>query len=229
MLEIRASTNLDRFEGAVQNFEQLDKQKPISPGGTVFIGSSTFTKWTGLEKQFSEFRAINRGFGGSTIPEVDHYLDRVLFKYKPANVVLYAGTNDIADGRSGRQVFDEFVQFVRDVKEHLPNVEIYVISMSVAPSRISYEKEFDTGNGLIRHYVMTNAHLHYIDVTPVMHRTDGKLKENLFGIDRLHMNSRGYALWVPVIQKLCEDRRGLSSPTVLRVRTSVRDAIFLLA
>jgi len=212
MLEIRASTNLDRFEGAVQNFEQLDKQKPISPGGTVFIGSSTFTKWTGLEKQFSEFRAINRGFGGSTIPEVDHYLDRVLFKYKPANVVLYAGTNDIADGRSGRQVFDEFVQFVRDVKEHLPNVEIYVISMSVAPSRISYEKEFDTGNGLIRHYVMTNAHLHYIDVTPVMHRTDGKLKENLFGIDRLHMNSRGYALWVPVIQKALRGQARIVEP-----------------
>ena len=211
MRAARGRTSIDlKAQFAISN--SWTSKSRQAQAAQFFLGSSTFTKWTGLEKQFSEFHALNRGFGGSTIPEVDHYLERVLFSYKPANVVFYAGTNDIADGCSGRQVFDAFVHFVRDVQERLPHVEIYFISMSMAPSRIGYENEFDAGNALIRDYVKINAHMHYIDVTPVMHRADGKLKENLFGVDRLHMNSSGYALWVPVIEKALRGHARIVEP-----------------
>ncbi|MFX6269910.1 hypothetical protein ABTF75_18990, partial [Acinetobacter baumannii] len=68
---------IDRFEPAIVKFEDDDKHSMPAPGGTLFIGSSTFTHWKTLEEEFKDFKAINRGFGGSTIPEVNHYLDRI--------------------------------------------------------------------------------------------------------------------------------------------------------
>jgi lysophospholipase L1-like esterase len=43
--------------------------------------------------------------------------------------------------------------------------------------------------------------LRYIDVTPVMHDSDGTLKESLFGRDRLHMTQAGYDAWTPIIER----------------------------
>lgn len=209
-----AAASLDRFENAVLTYEQRDRLDPVAPGGTVFIGSSTFTKWRSLEQQFREFSAINRGFGGSTIAEIDHYCQRLVCKYKPAKIVFYAGTNDIAQGCSGKQVYEEFVKFERDVRAKLPEVEIYFISMSVAPSRLRWIKEYESGNALLREHIKTANHLHYIDVTPVMHDGQGRLKEEYFSFDRLHMTEQGYAAWTPIIVAALRARGKIIEPAV---------------
>jgi lysophospholipase L1-like esterase len=71
----------------------------------------------------------------------------------------------------------------------------------VAPIRLQSATEFRDGNKRIRDYCQKAAHVHFIDVTPVMREDDGRLKHELFGPDRLHMNTKGYALWIPVIRK----------------------------
>jgi lysophospholipase L1-like esterase len=171
-----------------------------SPGRTLFIGSSTFAHWHSLEQDLADCNALNRGFGGSTIPEVNYYTDRIAIKYKPARIVFYAGTNDIADGHSAKQVSDDFITFANKVHTALPQTQIYFISMSVAPSRTQRQSVYDEGNELVRAYARRTSYVHYIDVIPVMRTGEGKLKEQYFLPDRLHMTSEGYAQWTPIIK-----------------------------
>ncbi|MFA6211301.1 MAG: GDSL-type esterase/lipase family protein [Candidatus Obscuribacterales bacterium] len=197
-----ANVDLNRFAEAVRAFEVHDQKHPPAQGATVFVGSSTFAHWTTLEREFADLGAINRGFGGSTIPEVIHYSERVVLKYKPRRVVFYAGTNDIGElGHSGQRVAQDFEKFVGIVHGKLPRTDIYFISLSVAPVRLQNASEFRDGNQRIRAYCHETPRVHFIDVTPVMREKDGRLKEELFGPDRLHMNEKGYALWIPVIRK----------------------------
>ena len=63
---------------------------------------------------FPDLPVINRGFGGSTIADVNHFADRIVFKYKPRVIVFYAGDNDIAAGRSPDSVFRR----LPDVRQH---------------------------------------------------------------------------------------------------------------
>ncbi len=194
--------DLSRYEASIRAFEAQDQKKPQAQGATVFVGSSTFAHWTTLEQEFKDLGAINRGFGGSTIAEVNHYSDRIVLKHKPKRIVFYAGTNDIGElGHSGQQVAQDFKKFVGIVHSKLPSTDIYFISLSVAPIRLQNASEFRDGNQCILAYCQKTARLHFIDVTPVMREKDGRLKDELFGPDRLHMNDRGYAVWIPVIRK----------------------------
>jgi lysophospholipase L1-like esterase len=204
--ESYATYPLDRFEPEIRAFESEEKASPHVSGQTLFIGSSTFVHWKTLEQDFSDLHAINRGFGGSTIPEINYYEKRLVAKYHPSKIVFYAGTNDIAEGHSGTQVCADFVRFVQAVHKDVPDSDIYFISMSVAPSRLAKQAEFDSGNALIREYIKANPKLHYIDVVPVMLDGDGQLKSEYFGPDHLHMLPAGYAAWMPII------RSALSTP-----------------
>ncbi len=192
--------SVDRFENEIRAYEQKDKRKQPPVGHTVFIGSSTFTRWQSLEKDLSELQPINRGFGGSTIPEINHYETRLIAPLNPFRIVFYAGTNDIAEGHSGEQVCDDFKQFVKAAHHDAPNAEIYFISMSVAPSRLTMQEQFDHGNALISEYVKTDPKLHFIDVRPVMRDEKNQLKAAYFGPDQLHMTPEGYKAWIGVIR-----------------------------
>ncbi|MBS1956785.1 MAG: hypothetical protein JST89_21530 [Cyanobacteria bacterium SZAS-4] len=193
--------SLDRFENEIRAYEQKDQRNQLPAGRTVFIGSSTFTRWKTLENDLSDLQPINRGFGGSTIPEINHYETRLIAPLKPSRIVFYAGTNDIAEGHSGEQVCRDFKQFVKAVHRDAPDAEIYFISMSVAPSRLSMQAQFDRGNTLIGDYVKTDSKLHFIDVRSVMRDEKNQLKAAYFGPDQLHMTPAGYKAWIPVIRK----------------------------
>lgn len=190
----------DRFESEIREFEKQDAATPPAPGGTVFVGSSTIRFWKTLEQDFKEFHAINRGFGGSTFPDIDNYVERIVTKYKPSKVVVYVGTNDIAElHHSGETIFHDYQELVNKVQSKCPNAEIYFISMSMAPSRTEWAAEYDKGNELVRNYSKSTKHLHYINVLPAMRNDKGELRNELFGLDHLHMNHNGYEGWKPIV------------------------------
>jgi hypothetical protein len=43
---------------------------PPPKGGIIFTGSSSIRMWTSLKEDFPGLPVLNRGFGGSMIPEV---------------------------------------------------------------------------------------------------------------------------------------------------------------
>lgn len=195
------SHGLDRFESEIIAYEDCDRKNPPSEGQTVFMGSSTFTRWKTLGKDLSKLHPVNRGFGGSTIAEINNYEKRLIANLHPSRIVFYAGTNDIAEGHTAQQVCDDFKIFVRKAQEDAPGADIYFISMSVAPSRIAMQDVFDSGNQLIAEFIKTDPKLHFIDVRPAMRDRDNRLKASYFGPDNLHMTRAGYKVWIPIIEK----------------------------
>lgn len=196
-----AKIELNRFEDSIKAYEIADRKQMPPLGGTEFLGSSSIAMWDTIAQDFPGWKAFGRGFGGSTIPESTYYADRIVIKYKPKRIIFYAGTNDIADGHSAKDVLEEFKKFVKKIQSALPSTQIYFISMSMAPSRIQWEKEFIEGNKLIKEFCKTNKQLHYIDVTASMQNKDGKPVESLFRDDMLHMKRPGYEIWIAEIKR----------------------------
>jgi lysophospholipase L1-like esterase len=79
--------------------------------------------------------AINRGFGGSQIAQVNQYASRIVIPYRPRAVVLYAGDNDLSWpwSKSPETVCADFARFVQLIHASLPETWIYYVSMRPAP------------------------------------------------------------------------------------------------
>ena len=54
---------------------------------TLFIGSSSFTKWKTLGEDLPEYAPLNRAFGGSTLVDLIRYEKDVIDKYSPEKLL----------------------------------------------------------------------------------------------------------------------------------------------
>ena len=187
------------WEQDIQKFEAADKANPPKPGAIVFIGSSSIEHWKDVASDFPDKRVLNRGFGGSRIADSTYYAGRIIVPYKPSMVVFYAGDNDINDGHSAQQVFDDYVAFVARVRKDLPATPIAYISIKPSPSRAKLLPVMREANAKVRAYAATHPHLIYIDVASKMLDAGGQPRAELFLEDRLHMNRAGYDLWRGII------------------------------
>jgi hypothetical protein len=116
-----------RFEAEIRAYEAQDRASPPPTGGIVLVGSSSIKNWSDVTSDFPSLPILNRGFGGSTLADVLYYFDRVVLHYRPRLVVLYAGDNDLAMGRTPDRVVSDFRLFVRQVRstaEDAPGVRV---------------------------------------------------------------------------------------------------------
>src|SRR5437867_1345584 len=94
-LETYAQTNPPYYDD-IQAFKKQDQSKFPSKKKILFVGSSSFTMWKDVASYFPKHTIINRGFGGSTLPDVIRYKEDIIYPYKPKQVVIYCGENDFA-------------------------------------------------------------------------------------------------------------------------------------
>ena len=198
----------NRFESEILAFEDSDRVNPPTPGGIVFVGSSSIRLWPDLRSYFAGLNVIQRGFGGSRLDEVVHYTPRVVLPYKPKLVVLYAGENDIAEGRTPTQVFAAYTEFVRLVRRALPDGRIAFISIKPSPSRWELVDKMRAANEMIQHYVTTHADQKYVDVFSPMIGANGRPRPELFVSDSLHMTRAGYAIWRQLLAPIISEAQG---------------------
>src|ERR1700712_5439464 len=71
------------FYNDIQNFKKQDAEKAPPAHTILFVGSSSFTKWKDVQDYFPGYPILNRGFGGSTLPDVIRYADDVIIPYHP--------------------------------------------------------------------------------------------------------------------------------------------------
>lgn len=181
-------------------FDAADKLKTPAPGGVLFVGSSSIRMWDGLETQFESLpMVVKRGFGGSRMEDCKTYLSRLVVPYKPRMVLVYAGDNDLAEGRTPQQVLESFRSFVEGVRAELPDTRIAYISIKPSPSRAALLPNIRKANSLISNYVSNTDNTDYIDIFSPMLTSAGTPRPELFREDALHLNASGYALWRSVI------------------------------
>lgn len=185
-----------KWKSSLDAFSAADQLQAPTPGGVLFVGSSSIRLWADLEKSFeTQPVVIKRGFGGSRLADCAHYLQRLVLPYKPRLVVVYAGDNDLAEGATPQNVLASFVAFVQGVRRELPDTRIAYLSIKPSPLRESLIIAIQETNALISAYTRSQPNLDYIDVYSKMLSADGRPRGELFGADMLHMNAAGYALW----------------------------------
>jgi hypothetical protein len=189
----------NRWEPRIQAFEAIDKESPPPEGGILFIGSSSIVGWD-LGKCFPGLPAINRGFGGSEIADSVHFADRIVWPYKPKIIVLYAGDNDIAKGKTPQQVLADYRAFVRRVREKLPQTRIVFVAIKPSIRRWQLVDKMREANRLIRAVAEKDERQVFVDIDPPMIGPDGKPRKELFKPDGLHLDSDGYKLWSGLVR-----------------------------
>lgn len=189
-----------RWDATFAAFAAADAANPPAPGGVLFVGSSSIRLWSNLEDQFKDLPVvIKRGFGGSQLSDCVKNLSRLVLRYRPRTVLIYAGDNDLAAGVSPHEVLRRFTVFVDGVRRELPDTQIAYISIKPSPSRIDLLPQVRETNALIREYADADARVEFIDVYTPMLDASGKPRRELFRADALHLNADGYALWKAVI------------------------------
>ena len=190
------------FDNEIRDFKHQDSLKFPPKNGILFIGSSSIRKWTDLEQRFSNEPIIRRGIGGCELWQiVDYYTPYILFPYQPRKIFIYAGENDIAAGKTGKFVFDEFQKLWEMINKKLPKATIYFMSVKPSPSRAKFIGEVNIANGLIRNYLKNKKNSIFIDVSTVLYAPGSTTVDNsLFEGDLLHLNNKGYDKWQQVLE-----------------------------
>jgi lysophospholipase L1-like esterase len=183
------------FEDEIAQFEAADRANPPRKGNILFVGSSSIRMWPNLQGDFPQVTVLQRGFGGSELSQVVYYATRIVLPYCPRRIVLYAGDNDLANGRTPDQILRDYEDFVALVHRAMPKTRIAFVAIKPSRSRWALADNMRATNDLVRAYTATDPLLTYIDIFTPMLGADGQPRDELLAPDMLHLNARGYALW----------------------------------
>ncbi len=195
------------FADEIAAFAAQDELQPPPDAPVVFVGSSSIRLWASLAEDMAPIPVLNRGFGGSQLTHLIHYVDETVVRYLPRAVVVYAGDNDLdaSTGKMAEDVARDFGTLAATVHAHAPGARIYFLS--IKPSKARWERwpEMRRANELISRLCDGDPRLAFLDVaTPLLE--DGKPRDDVFRWDGLHLNATGYREWTRVIRpRLCND------------------------
>ena len=189
------------FENEIIEFREQDRQAMPEPGGTLFIGSSSIRMWDDLEQRFPDVPIVKRGVGGCELSHfVTFYMDSIVYPYKAKQIFVYAGENDIVNGKSAKEVTNSFKTLWKLLQKDNPHVSIYFLAIKPSNSRLQWTDAFMDANKRIAKFLRNKKQGAYIDVATIVLGTDGIPNDDLFLDDKLHLNSQGYDQWEEVLR-----------------------------
>ena len=162
----------------------------------VFLGDS-ITFRNDWEYFYPNYTLINSGIDGNKSNEVLNRLQADVYFYRPKNIVLLIGVNDISRGVEEDIIVSNVDQIIKDIKENLPNTNIYL--ESVYPVN---NIRFNRSRSKIKNYKIVSLNeqykliakrygINYIDVYSSLLDDQGNLNI-IYTKDGLHLNLQGY-------------------------------------
>ncbi len=185
----------------VQNFKKLNTENPPQKDAILFLGSSSFTRWTDVGQYFPDKVIINRAFGGSRLADLNYYAEDLLNPYSPKQIVIYCGENDIVykDKPNAEEVFKRFKQFYNTVRTQFPKANIAYVSIKYSPSREQFWPIMKKANKKIKCFLQWKKNANFIEINNAMKDENGNVRKDIFVEDMLHLNSDGYKIWTKVM------------------------------
>lgn len=170
----------------------------------IFLGDS-ITDGCNWSEIFQDGRIKNRGISGDVTNGILDRLDEVV-ESKPIKVFLMIGINDLADGKTGKEVVDNIKKIIKSIINKSPKTEIYLQSI------LPVNKDL----GLFNNY--TNKTEDILSVNRVLKRMAGEFGityvdlHSLFTVkdhklnpeytnDGLHLTGKGYLVWKSAVKE----------------------------
>ncbi|WP_395749466.1 GDSL-type esterase/lipase family protein [Prosthecobacter sp.] len=184
-----------RWEETIKKFEAADASTPAPKGAVLLVGGSNARRWTDVGTYFQDRKVINRGFGGAQLTDVLHYADRIVIPYAPKVILLNAGGNDLAAGKSPEQIRDAARDFITKVHATLPDTRIFCIGLppvrrSSSPEVLAVIQKMNT---LLAELAKSEKNTEFIDLFPAFLDPEGKPRTDFFVEDGTHFSPKGYA------------------------------------
>jgi len=189
------------YEDEIQRLETERAALTIAPD-TLFYGSSSVRQWTDLAGSFKDLTPVNLGFGGSTMAACAWFFNRIMSGYQPSRIVVYAGDNDLADGRRPEEIFLFFQELSERVNKKYGSIPCYFISLKPSIARWALIDQFKYTNEIISKEI--DAHhpnWTWVDIFTPMLNGENAPNANYYIADGLHLNKEGYQLWNTTLQK----------------------------
>jgi lysophospholipase L1-like esterase len=190
-----------RWVREIQAFDEFDRAHPPPRNAVLFVGSSSIRLWKRLAEDLPEHSVIQRGFGGSHMSDLLAWSDRLILRYQPKVIFVYEGDNDLAAGRSPRDIAREFAALARRVQRVLPQTHLAYIAVKPSPAREALMPLATEVNRSIERLCRNHRRLGFVDVFAPMIGPDGHPRPELFLKDQLHLNDEGYALWAARVRE----------------------------
>jgi lysophospholipase L1-like esterase len=193
-----------RFYKEIQAFKLQDSLHFPPANAILFVGSSSFQKWKDVQDYFPKHIIINRGFGGSTLPDVIRYASDIILPYHPKQIVIYCGEYDIAEDTTitPTKVLRRLKTLLHIIRGKYKNIQVDYISIKPSPSKAQWQSKMLATNQLIQAYLANKPHTRFIDVYHAMLNADGTINETIFIQDHLHMNAKGYHIWQKILEPI---------------------------
>jgi lysophospholipase L1-like esterase len=118
----------------------------------------------------------------------------------PRSLLLYAGDNDLGDGRSVEYVLARFRSLAAKVADSLGAIPFGFVSVKPSPARSAITGRIRRFNGLVREEIEAGPSGYYVDVFSAMLDESGAPRPELFLDDGLHLNRAGYRLWAGILE-----------------------------
>ncbi|MDA0939671.1 MAG: GDSL-type esterase/lipase family protein [Bacteroidetes bacterium] len=166
----------------------------------VLVGSSSFRLWPHTDTVFAGYDVINAGFGGSCFHDAWLLRDTLIYAFEPSVVLLYEGDNDLNDGLLMEDILADAANLLDDLSRRLPTSEVVVVAPKASRARYHLKDQYLELNAGLRSIAMDHG-AHWVDFWLVQHDAYGRLRDELFIQDQLHLNDAGYAVWVNELRR----------------------------
>lgn len=190
---------MEWYEGEVQALERMNALRAAGARPPVFYGSSSIRLWSTLADDFDP-RVVNLGFGGSTLEACDYFFSRLIPPMNPRSILLYAGDNDLGDGREPEQIIGWFRSLADKVEGSLGSVPLGFVSVKPSPARYSIIDRIRRLNELVLLEMTFRPFTYYVDVFDPMLDEAGHPNKIYFLEDGLHLSHEGYRLWSRLLE-----------------------------
>ncbi|MGI9524545.1 MAG: hypothetical protein ACR2PG_23180, partial [Hyphomicrobiaceae bacterium] len=160
--------NVRPFWSDILAFVAQDEARGFTYCRTLFVGSSSIRLWRSLVVDFPKRNVIRRGFGGAQLTHVLQYFDLLIAPHRPSEIVLYAGENDLASGRSPAEVLTALKSLMKIKSQSLGATPVFFIA--IKPSLYHWDK-FNAqvqANARVKELAQLRKDLVFVDVVPLM-------------------------------------------------------------
>ena len=115
--------------------------------------------------------------------------------------MIYEGDNDT--GRYGvrpAEIAHRLQTIVQRVHAALPGARVYAMSVKPSLARVAVWDKAQETNALYQRLAADNDLVSYIDVATPFLGADGKVMDDIFIDDGLHLNEKGTRIWASTIK-----------------------------
>ncbi|MBR2634851.1 MAG: hypothetical protein IKD31_04665 [Clostridia bacterium] len=215
-----------RFENRITRYESM----PMVKGKILFYGHSLFTRCSVitsfkenpvLEEEVrmkdGSQAIVNHGFGTSSADDLLYYYDRMVRAYEPRALVVATFGNDLGFGYSAKEVMEILARVVNWTQADFPGIPVYCFG-AVPTLKRKGEKSMATRhraefNEILEDFCAKTENCHFVSLVdqpfffenPEDAGDYDLIREDIFASDGVHLNPRGYAMFMDFIRELLDD------------------------